>query len=205
MNPKIYQMFPVEIAEYQHQVDSSYAIELLEKERYKEHEAFSSMGNLHENTAYDPIFDLIGKSLEDYRIRFKYDCDNIEVSSSWGNHSLPQSGQNHQFHRHSMSMISGVMYFTNGADIGFEDPMTPRVMNQLEVLRFDYQPFEFIHPAPGKLILFPSWLYHWTKPHMDDFDRWNISFNAFPTGKINYNMATDSTINITLNKNKKAQ
>ena len=35
-------------------------------------------------------------------------------------------------------------------------------------------------------------------PHIDDFERWNISFNVLPTGKINYNMGTDSTANIEL-------
>ena len=97
-----------------------------------------------------------------------------------------------------MSFLSGIYYFTGGASLGFEDPMTPRVMNQLEVLRFDYAPFEFIDPLPGKLVLFPSWLYHWTKPHVDNFDRWNISFNVLPTGKINHTMATDSTAHIKL-------
>ena len=86
-----------------------------------------------------------------------------------------------------------------GAPVGFEDPVMPRTMNQLEVLRTDgYAPFEYIAPMPGKLLLFPSWLYHWTKPHIDNFERWNISFNVLPTGKINYNVGTDSTANIEL-------
>lgn len=197
-DPKIHKFFPVEVVEYRDFADLSSMIHLLENESFTEHSAFSSVKDLHTDNRYAQVFNFINASLEDYRTRFKFDCDQFEISSSWTNHSLPNSGQNHKFHRHSMSFLSGIYYFTGGASLGFEDPMTPRVMNQLEVLRFDYAPFEFIDPLPGKLVLFPSWLYHWTKPHVDNFDRWNISFNVLPTGKINHTMATDSTAHIKL-------
>jgi uncharacterized protein (TIGR02466 family) len=201
-DPKIHKFFPVDVVEYQHTADLTSVISLLEAETFKEHSAFSSVKDLHNDLRYSLVFDFINASLEDYRKGFKFDCDQFEISSSWANHSLPNSGQNHKFHRHSMSLLSGVYYFTAGAALGFEDPMTPRVMNQLEVLRFDYTPFMYIDPAPGKLVIFPSWLYHWTKPHVDNFDRWNIAFNVLPTGKINYNMATDSTAHIQLINNR---
>ena len=203
VNVSTYSYFPVEVVEYQEsEKDYSSIIDLLRNETFKEHSAFSSIKDLHVDSKYDNVFKFVNECLEDYRTRFKYDCDKLEVSSSWCNYSEPMSGMNHQFHRHSMSFISGVFYFTGGAAIGFEDPVVPRVMNQIEVLRKDYLPFNFIDPAPGKLILFPSWLYHWTKPHQDNFERWNISFNVLPTGRINYNMATDSTAHIELIKHK---
>tara|TARA_Y100000389_G_C17471282_1_gene531373 strand:+ start:12604 stop:13218 length:615 start_codon:yes stop_codon:yes gene_type:complete len=200
--PKKYSMFPVEVLEYQNPVETyNDVIESLRTETFRSHEAFSSIRDIHEDPKYTDSFEFIAQCLEDYRVRLGYDCDKFEVNSSWCNYSEPRSGQGHQFHRHSMSFLSGVYYFTHGAPIGFEDPMTPRTMNQLEVLRKDgYMPFHYIDPCPGKLILFPSWLYHWTKPHADDFERWNISFNVLPTGKINFNMATDSTAIIKLGK-----
>ena len=199
--PIVHKFFPVEVVEYQQQ-STSYddVIELLRNETFKEHAAFSSVRDLHDDEKFDSTFEFINSCLEDYRQRFNYDCDKLEVSSSWCNYSEPNSGMGHQFHRHSMSFVSGVYYFTGGAAIGFEDPMTPRVMNQIEVLRLGHAPFHYITPTPGKLIIFPSWLYHWTKPHTDDFERWNISFNALPSGKINFNMATDSTAIIKLEK-----
>ena len=44
---------------------------------------------------------------------------------------------------------------------------------------------ETIDAAAGKLILFPSWLRHFSGRQLEDFDRWTISFNAFPDGKSN--------------------
>jgi len=198
--PKTHSMFPVEVLEYQ-QTGKTYdgIIELLRNEAFKEHEAYSSLANIHKIPHYNEPFEFINECLEDVRTRYSYDCEKFEISSSWCNMSKPNSGMNHKFHRHSMSYLSGIFYMTEGAPVGFEDPVMPRTMNQLEVLRTDgYAPFEYIAPMPGKLLLFPSWLYHWTKPHIDDFERWNISFNVLPTGKINYNMGTDSTANIEL-------
>ena len=195
-------MFPVEVIEYQETGKTyDHIINLLRKETFKEHNAFSSVRDLHEDCAFAEPFAFINQCLEDVRSRYGYDCEKFEVSSSWSNFSEPQSNMGHKFHRHSMSYLSGVFYFTEGAPIGFEDPMTPRVMNQIEVLRTDgYEPFHYIAPKPGKLIIFPSWLYHWTKPHTEDFERWNISFNVLPTGKINFNMATDSTAILEIKK-----
>ena len=31
----------------------------------------------------------------------------------------------------------------------------------------------------------PSWLMHQSDRHLEDYDRWTISFNALPTGKVN--------------------
>ena len=48
-----------------------------------------------------------------------------------------------------------------------------------------YGPHAAIDAEPGKLILFPSWLMHQSDRHLEDYDRWTISFNALPTGKVN--------------------
>ena len=117
-DPKIHKFFPVEVVEYRDFADLSSMIHLLENESFTEHSAFSSVKDLHTDNRYAQVFNFINASLEDYRTRFKFDCDQFEISSSWTNHSLPNSGQNHKFHRHSMSFLSGIYYFTGGASLG---------------------------------------------------------------------------------------
>jgi hypothetical protein len=50
---------------------------------------------------------------------------------------------------------------------------------------------EKVDAEAGKLILFPSWLRHYSGRQLDNYDRWTISFNAFPTGKTNVHAAWD--------------
>jgi len=35
-----------------------------------------------------------------------------------------------------------------------------------------------LRPAPGEMILFPSYLVHWVYPNETDEERWSIAFNA---------------------------
>ena len=44
---------------------------------------------------------------------------------------------------------------------------------------------EKVDAEENKLILFPSWLKHYSGRQLDTYDRWTISFNVFPVGKIN--------------------
>ena len=89
-----------------------------------------------------------------------------------------------------MSYLSAVYYLTDGAPTIFDDPCTPRVYDTLDVWYHDKMEAELginekIDAEPGKLILFPAWLRHFSGRQMEDYDRWTISFNAFPTGRIN--------------------
>ena len=100
-----------------------------------------------------------------------------------------------------MSFYSGVYYLTEGASTVFEDPVIHRTQAQIEVLRKDYNPSEYIIPEPGKLVLFPSWVYHLSQIHLGKNSRYIISFNTMPAGKINYNSAADSKANIEIRNN----
>ena len=56
---------------------------------------------------------------------------------------------------------------------------------QESLMQAEYGINAAIKAEPGKLILFPSWLKHYSMRQLDKFDRWTISFNVFPTGKVN--------------------
>jgi len=187
------ELFPTTIFEfYNSDLDFSDICNKLDKENWAEHSALSSKDNLHVKTKYSKVFTWIDTCLEQVRQHQKYDCDKLSISSSWANKNLAGEKMYHQPHRHSMSFYSGILYLTHGSPTVLEDCVTPRVQAQIEVLRHDYAPFEYIMPEPGKLVLFPSFIYHSSGLHYEDYDRYNISFNVLPSGKINYNLATDS-------------
>ena len=90
-----------------------------------------------------------------------------------------------------MSYLSAVYYLTPGAPTFFEDPVTPRTSDTLDVFQHDMMEREWggaaekVDAEENKLILFPSWLKHYSGRQLDNYDRWTISFNVFPEGKIN--------------------
>lgn len=199
-------LFPVNLfVFYNKTFDNSKVIESLEKyaDYVKQSSTLSFIRNLHDKSETAELFNWFSECLETVRTDQKYDCDKFEITSSWFNRALPQAGMSQNYHRHSMSFFSGVYYLTNGSPTMFEDPIMHRTQAQLEVLRFDYQPVESIQPEPGKLVIFPSWLFHSSIPHIANFDRYIISFNAMPTGYVNYNLATDSVAHITIETKEK--
>lgn len=183
-------------------------LELIEKlQRYtdkvKTGNIISSLHSLHDKSEFEYLFQWFKSCLEQVRIEEKYDCDKFEITNSWFNIALAKSNMAINYHRHSMSFFSAVYYLTEGAPTFFEDPVIHRTQAQIEILRFDYSPFEKIFPEPGKLVIFPSWMYHYAAPHTNNFDRYIISFNCLPAGSINYHIASDSAADITINSREK--
>ena len=128
--------------------------------------------------------------IAEMRYNYKLYCDGFEISLMWSNFAPAGSGFGHPLHRHPMSYLSAVYYITDGAPTYFEDPCTPRTSDTLDVFMHDKMTSDWginekIDAEPGKLILFPSWLKHYSGRQLDNFDRWTISFNVFPMGKIN--------------------
>ena len=131
--------------------------------------------------------------LDQYVEKFKLDCESLDISLSWFNHAPARTGWGHPLHRHPMAYLSAVYYITDGAPTIFDDPCIPRTYNVLDIWEDDKMKMdgwnlginEKYEANPGKLILFPSWLKHFSGRQLEDFDRWTISFNAFPSGKIN--------------------
>ena len=128
--------------------------------------------------------------LAEYHNQYQLYCEKLTISQCWFNHAPAGSGLGHPLHRHPMSYVSAVYYLTEGAKTAFDDPCTPRVYDSLELnkaakIEAEWGICETIDAEPGKLIIFPSWLRHFSGRQVDDFDRWTISFNAFPDGKSN--------------------
>jgi uncharacterized protein (TIGR02466 family) len=203
---EVLNLFPTEVFVFKNlTIDNSNLIINLEKfaDQVKQSSNISYIRNIHDKQETKELFDWCKNCLEEIRLKNRYDCDQFEITSSWFNRALPNSGMCQNYHRHSLSFFSAVYYLTDGSPTVFEDPVIHRTQAQLEVLRKDFNPYEYIQPEPGKLVVFPSWLYHTSLPHVTGKDRYIISFNTLPTGYVNYNVATDSVAHITLETKEK--
>lgn len=201
MAMKTHELFPIKFFEFRNNEIDNEALKV-RLESYvdilKKTNCISALRDLHTGNELKDIFSWFDQCLEEIRTTEKYDCDKFSITSSWFNRYMPNANMFLQHHRHSMSFFSGVYYLTPGSPTVFEDPVFQRSHPQLEVLQFNFKPETVFYPEPGKLIIFPSWVFHRSVPHTDPYDRYIISFNSFPAGKINYGIATDSTANISI-------
>ena len=104
----------------------------------------------------------------------------VEIGKSWINHQAQEGYV--ASHRHELSIVSGAYYpiVENGsAPIVFESPIrTPRMAEiHNKATDFTANNMEF-EPKSGMLILFPSWLYHYSLPNKTA-KRITISFNTY--------------------------
>jgi len=152
----------------------------------------TSRPDLHK-AEIDPVKTIVqhfNDALEDYRLAYQLCCDRLEITLCWFNHAPAGSGFGHPLHRHPMSYVSAVYYLTEGAPTIFDDPCTPRTYDTLDVWREDLMAADLginekIDAVPGQLIIFPAWLRHFSGRQMEQFDRWSMSFNAMPAGRVN--------------------
>jgi len=171
-------------------------LETLDDIQIKKTTQISLLINLKNNKNFQDLFNWFSDCLKEVKKIKQYDCDQIKITNSWVNVSLADYNMYLDTHKHSMSFYSGIYYLTDGSATTFIDPFEQAIDTQLQVLKFNYNPEEKINPEPGKLIIFPSYIYHKSDIHIANTSRYIISFNTMPTGKINYNLATDSKINI---------
>jgi len=196
--PKEIHLFPVVIREYTNPMADKDAeiIEFFKTQPAMQSNipegVWTSKPNQHmtENPHAQLLHEFFEDSLEEYRNTYKLYCDRLTITLSWFNYAPANSGVGHPLHRHPMSYLSAVYYMTEGAPTYFEDPCTPRTSDCIDVFRHDAMLASEginakIDADPGKLIIFPSWLKHYSGRQMFDYDRWTVSFNAMPTGKIN--------------------
>jgi len=113
-----------------------------------------------------------------------YDINtSLHIDSMWSIVNLP--GSHNKSHIHPGSHWSGVYYVQapeKSGRIQFSDPRTASVMSGIR-----YQPnsrrkpetwVKVSHnPVAGKMIIFPSWLYHSVEPNLSKDERIIISFN----------------------------
>lgn len=86
-------------------------------------------------------------------------------------------------HVHPQAFLSGVYYIQAEPTAGhlyFLDPRTVVTMTSLPLTEVTPWSFAKVYyePRPGRLLLFPSWLYHGVEANLSERDRVSVSFNV---------------------------
>ncbi len=183
-----------------HETLNKHLLEMIYAERERDRKGiersnFSKLGgwhshnNLHREDAYKPLTDRVHQAGRRISRKLGYHPDkHLQIGTMWSIINAPGSFNNS--HVHPGSHWSGVYYVhtpKNAGDIEFTDPRTSHVMNQPSFepkkrrSKENWTKVRFT-PKAGKMIIFPSWLYHGVDPNMSeesgkDAERVIISFN----------------------------
>lgn len=148
-----------------------------------------SHNNLHKDLAYDPLTDRIRQAGRRISEKLGYHSDkHLDIGTMWSIINPP--GSANKAHIHPGSHWSGVYYIhtpEQSGDIEFTDPRTHHIMNEPRFQRKTNRSRENwtkvqYTPTAGKMLVFPSWLYHSVEPNLSgkrgkDGDRVIVSFN----------------------------
>lgn len=191
MSKKIAKIFPTTIIGYDHpdfKTINSKILMQLSSEAFTPapHQPYQTLDNhLEERSDYKELFDWFNVCIEDYRQSFEFHCEKFKIVLAWANKS-DQNGS-HSMHVHPNAFISGVYYLSdNPSPTYFEDP---RYQIRSGWAVATHHPMnDNVWPCPsetGSLVLFPSWLPHYTEAQPFDGIRYSISFNVIPIGTTN--------------------
>ncbi|MEY8829766.1 2OG-Fe(II) oxygenase family protein [Sedimentitalea sp. XS_ASV28] len=114
-------------------------------------------------------------------LEFDLDGRDLKLEDIWIN-ILPEGGM-HASHIHPHSVISGTTYVSmpEGASaLKLEDPRSARMMaapTRIRDGRRELQPFIYVTPKVGDVLLWESWLRHEVPMNMSEDERISVSFN----------------------------
>ena len=134
-----------------------------------------------------PIFKDIVTALDKHVAAFAKDLEfdlgegKLVLEDIWIN-ILPEGGT-HASHIHPHSVISGTTYVAmpEGASaLKLEDPRLAMMMaapTRVKTARRELQPFIYVKPEIGEVLLWESWLRHEVPMNMAEEERISVSFN----------------------------
>lgn len=148
---------------------------------------YTSYASLNDLSWRAPIFADLEKALDKHVAVFVKDLGfdlgerKLKCSSFWIN-ILPEGGM-HSSHIHPHSVISGTTYVAmpKGASaLKLEDPRLPMMMTaplRKKDAPQKLQPFVYVKPNVGEVLLWESWLRHEVPMNMSEDERISVSFN----------------------------
>jgi uncharacterized protein (TIGR02466 family) len=140
--------------------------------------------DLHRRPEFKPFVDAVTPRLTGFARALGADLEHSELLmiDCWSN--IQQPGSQVLLHRHPNSLISAAYYVEAPANCGriqFSTPLEPYRMSDFPRFAtqtaFNAKRYS-VDPAPGRLVLFPSWLAHQTEPNRSNGERIVISFNV---------------------------
>ena len=161
----------------------------IERSNYRALGGWHSHNNLHKDKNFDRLTRRVNKLAEGISENLGYDRKRrLEVTTMWSISNPPGAGN--RSHIHPGALWSGVYYVQTpegAGQIEMVDPRTVNLMSQAAYIPKTKRKKECwtkvkIKPAAGKILFFPSWLYHGIDPNLAtgtgrDSERVIIAFN----------------------------
>ena len=155
----------------------------VKKTNYK---GWHSQTDMHTKPEYKPLVDELFIFMIDIFKEEWLDREPI-LGNMWANIN-PKDGMN-QPHIHPNSLFSGVYYVKSNPQAGRLKIYDPRAGVQIVMpVRKKGQPPKHlwrdanIDPIPGRIIMFPAWLWHAVEPNESNDIRISVSFNFIQQG-----------------------
>ena len=155
----------------------------VKKTNYK---GWHSQTDMHTKPEYKPLVDELFIFMRDIFKEEWLDREPI-LGNMWANIN-PKEGSN-QPHIHPNSLFSGVYYVKSNPQAGRLKIYDPRAGVQIVMpVRKKGQPPKHLwrdanlDPFPGRIIMFPAWLWHAVEPNESNDIRISVSFNFIQKG-----------------------
>jgi uncharacterized protein (TIGR02466 family) len=152
----------------------------------KGYAGYTSYASLADLPRRAPVFADLKKKLDRHAAAFAealaFDLDGkLVLDSLWINILKP--GGAHSGHIHPHSVLSGTVYVTvppGASALKLEDPRLPMMMaapTRFSDAAEDLQPFVYVAPADGTVLMWESWLRHEVPANAAKAERISVSFN----------------------------
>jgi len=155
----------------------------LQKTNYK---GWHSQTDMHTKAEYKPLVDELMTMCKEIFKEEWLDREPI-LGNMWANIN-PKEGMNQQ-HMHPNSLFSGVYYIKSNPQAGRLKIYDPRPGAQIIMpVRKKGKPPKHLwrdanlDPFPGRIIMFPAWLWHAVEPNESNDIRISVSFNFIQHG-----------------------
>ena len=99
----------------------------------------------------------------------------IQFTGAWSVRLL--AGGCHANHVHPMGWLSSALYIVLPPDLGRDDAGVLTLGEPQAQLKVDLPPTRMVEPRPGRLALFPSWMWHGTRP-FGEGERMTVAFDV---------------------------
>jgi len=99
----------------------------------------------------------------------------IEFTGAWSVRLT--AGGKHSNHVHPMGWLSSALYVVLPSDLGEDHAGCLTLGEPQAQLGLDLSPFRIVEPKPGRLALFPSWMWHGTRP-FGEGERLTVAFDV---------------------------
>lgn len=148
---------------------------------------YTSYASLNDLPWRFPVFAALEKVLDRHVAVFVKDLGfdlqgrKLKLDSIWIN-ILPEGGM-HASHIHPHSVISGTVYVAmpeGTSALKLEDPRLPMLMHapvRAKEAPRELQPFVYVAPQAGEVLMWESWLRHEVPMNMAEGERISVSFN----------------------------